>query len=147
MTIRLLTAVIAALSLGQASEAPDLILHHARIYTVDATRPTAEAIAIRGDRIARVGANTEVLALRGSVTRVIDVSGGTIVPGLQDAHGHFTGSVPACRASTCVAPPLTSRSSAWFGSEQQPRAQVNGSWVVDGIRTTGRRNNGRRTSC
>ena len=91
MTIRILAAAVAALSLGQASPPPDLILHNARIYTVDASRPTAEAIAIRGDRIARVGANSEVLALRGSATRVIDVSGGTIVPGLQDAHGHFTG--------------------------------------------------------
>ena len=91
MTIRILAAAVAALSLGQASPPPDLILHNARIYTVDASRPTAEAIAIRGDRIARVGANSEVLALRGSATRVIDVSGRTIVPGLQDAHGHFTG--------------------------------------------------------
>jgi predicted amidohydrolase YtcJ len=70
---------------------PDLILHNARIYTMDAARTTAEAIAIRGDRIARVGTNADLLALRGSATRVIDVSGATIVPGLQDAHGHFTG--------------------------------------------------------
>lgn len=91
MTIRLLAAVVAALSLAQATASPDLILHNARVYTVDASRPTAEAIAIRGDRIARVGANAEILALRGSGTRVIDVAGATIVPGLQDAHGHFTG--------------------------------------------------------
>jgi len=99
MTIRTLTAAVAALSLAQAApalrqgsgQAPALILHNARIYTVDANRQTAEAIAIRGDRIVRVGANTEVLPLRGSATRVIDMSGGTIVPGLEDAHGHFTG--------------------------------------------------------
>ena len=99
MTIRTLTAAVAALSLAQAApalrqgsgQAPALILHNARIYTVDANRQTAEAIAISGDRIVRVGANTEVLSLRGSATRVIDVSGGTIVPGLEDAHGHFTG--------------------------------------------------------
>lgn len=91
MTIRLVAAVAAAISLAQTTAAPDLILHNARIYTVDPSRPTAEAIAIRGDRIARVGVNTEVLALRGPATQVVDVSGGTIVPGLQDAHGHFTG--------------------------------------------------------
>jgi predicted amidohydrolase YtcJ len=99
MTIRTLTAVVAALSLAQAApalrqgsgQAPALILHNARIYTGDANRQTAEAIAISGDRIVRVGANTDVLSLRGSATRVIDVSGGTIVPGLEDAHGHFTG--------------------------------------------------------
>jgi predicted amidohydrolase YtcJ len=99
MTLRVVAALVAVLSLGQATpslrqgsgQAPDLILHNARIYTVDANRPTAEAIAIRGDRIARVGTNAEVLALRGSATRAIDVSGATIVPGLQDAHAHFTG--------------------------------------------------------
>ena len=91
MTIRMLAAVVAALSLAQTGAAPDLILHNARIYTGDTDRSNAEAIAIRGDRVARVGTNAEVLALRGSTTRVIDLSGATVVPGLQDAHGHFTG--------------------------------------------------------
>jgi predicted amidohydrolase YtcJ len=90
MTVRILAAVVAALSLAQVTTVPDVILHDARIYTVDANRPTAEAIAIRGDRIARVGTNADVLALRGTTTRLIDVSGATIVPGLQDAHGHFS---------------------------------------------------------
>lgn len=98
--MRVGAVVVAMLSLGPAAapalrqgsgQAPDLILHNARIYTADASRPTAEAIAIRGDRIARVGVNAEVLSLRGTVTRVIDIGGATIVPGLQDAHGHFTG--------------------------------------------------------
>jgi predicted amidohydrolase YtcJ len=79
------------LSVAQSAATPDLILHNARIYTMDAARTTAEAIAIRGDRIARVSTNADVLALRGSATRVIDVSGAAIVPGLQDAHAHFTG--------------------------------------------------------
>jgi predicted amidohydrolase YtcJ len=99
MTIRILAAVVAALSLAQVTtalrqgsgQAPDLILHNARIYTMVADRPTAEAIAMRGDRITRVGTNADVLALGGSTTRVVDVSGATIIPGLQDAHGHFTG--------------------------------------------------------
>jgi predicted amidohydrolase YtcJ len=89
--IRVLAAAVAALSLAQAGAGPDLILHNARIYTVDPSRPTADAIAIRGDRIVRVGANAEILSLRAPATRVMDVAGATIVPGLQDAHGHFTG--------------------------------------------------------
>jgi predicted amidohydrolase YtcJ len=99
MTLRTVAALAAVLSLGQATQAlrqgsgqaPDLILHNARIYTVDANRPTAEAIAIRSDRIVRVGTNADVLGLRGSNTRLVNVAGATIVPGLQDAHGHFTG--------------------------------------------------------
>src|SRR5687768_12613187 len=69
----------------------DLILHNARIYTMNGERPTADAIAVRGDRIVHVGDDDAVLHLRGEATRVIDADGATIVPGLQDAHGHFTG--------------------------------------------------------
>jgi predicted amidohydrolase YtcJ len=58
---------------------------------VDMNRPTADAIAIRGDRIARVGDDELVLRLRGDSTRVVDADGATIVPGLHDAHGHFAG--------------------------------------------------------
>ena len=91
MMLRGLALAVAVSSIVQSAATPDLILHNSRIYTMDAARTTAEAIAIRGDRIARVGTNADVLALRGSATRVIDVSGAAIVPGLQDAHGHFTG--------------------------------------------------------
>ena len=91
MTTRALAVAVAVLSLGQATSAPDLILHNARVYTVDANRSTAEAIAVRGDRIVRVGGNRDLLALGGPSTRVIDARGGTIVPGLHDAHAHFTG--------------------------------------------------------
>jgi predicted amidohydrolase YtcJ len=74
------------------AQAPaDLILHRARIYTVNQKQPRAEAIAIRGDRILRVGSNADVLALRGPATRVLDLQGATVVPGLDDAHGHFLG--------------------------------------------------------
>jgi predicted amidohydrolase YtcJ len=91
MMVRALAAAVALLSLGQATATPDLIVHNARIYTVDANRTTAEAIAVRGDRIVRVGANSDVLSLRGPSTRAIDARGAAIVPGLHDAHAHFTG--------------------------------------------------------
>ena len=67
----------------------DVIIRNARIYTVDAREPIAEAIATSGDRIARVGSDAEVMPLRGPRTRVIDAGRATIVPGLHDAHGHF----------------------------------------------------------
>src|ERR671923_776099 len=84
----LLAAAVAPL----AQEAPaDLILHNAKIYTADDARPRAEAIAIRGDRIAALGTSAEILKLKGASTRVMDVRGAAIVPGLHDSHGHFTG--------------------------------------------------------
>jgi predicted amidohydrolase YtcJ len=85
-------AALIVFALAQGTSAPPtLILHHARIYTVDATHTVAEAIALLNDRIIRVGSDTDVLKLRTSSTRVVDLGGATVVPGLHDAHGHFTG--------------------------------------------------------
>jgi hypothetical protein len=61
------------------------------VYTVHAAQPAAEAVAVRGDRIVLVGSSEAALEMRGAETRVIDAQGATLVPGLQDAHGHFTG--------------------------------------------------------
>lgn len=69
----------------------DLILHGAVVYTVNPSQPNAEAVAIRGDRIVMVGSSDDALVLRGPNTRVMDVAGAPVIPGLQDAHGHFTG--------------------------------------------------------
>ena len=73
-----------------ATEPATLIVHNAQVYTVHAAQPQAEAVAVRGDRIVLVGTNQAALALRGTNTRVIDAGGATVVPGLQDSHGHFT---------------------------------------------------------
>ncbi|MCZ6597545.1 MAG: amidohydrolase [Planctomycetota bacterium] len=71
------------------SEPADLILHGGDVWTVDASRPTAEAIAVRDGRIVLVGSDAEALALRGADTRVIDVAGAFVLPGFVDNHVHF----------------------------------------------------------
>ena len=76
---------------AQAPGPPTLILHNATIYTVDARHSVAEAVAISGDRILRVGSDADILGLKGPSTRVVDVRGATIVPGLHDAHAHVVG--------------------------------------------------------
>ena len=58
---------------AQAPATPTLILHNARIYTVDARNTIADAVAIAGDRIARVGTEAEILGLKGPSTRLVDV--------------------------------------------------------------------------
>jgi predicted amidohydrolase YtcJ len=83
--------VCGAILSAQATRPPDLILHNARVYTVDSRNSVAEAVAIAGDRIVRVGKNAEVLALTTRSTRVLDLRGATIVPGFHDAHGHVVG--------------------------------------------------------
>ena len=74
------------------AEPATLIVHNAQVYTVNTAQPTAEAVAARGDRIVLVGIEPGGAgAPRRPATRVIDARGATVVPGLQDAHGHFTG--------------------------------------------------------
>jgi len=75
---------------GQSSGvAADLIIRNAKIWTVDPSRPEAEAVAVLGDRIVAVGSNRELDAWRGAGTRVVDADGKRLLPGFNDAHLHF----------------------------------------------------------
>ncbi|MGX5664463.1 amidohydrolase [Rhizobium daejeonense] len=72
----------------------DLIVHNARILTMDDESPRAEAIAIAGNRILAVGGNAEILPLAKAGARIIDAGGATVLPGFNEAHMHiFGGSV------------------------------------------------------
>ncbi len=74
-----------------ARTAADLVVTHAKIWTGDASRPEAEAVAVRGDRIVAVGTADEMAAWAGPATRVIDAAGARVVPGFNDSHVHFVG--------------------------------------------------------
>ena len=69
--------------------APDLILVNAAIHTVDDANPSATAVAIRDGRFVAVGNDDEIRGLAGSSTRVEDLAGAAVVPGLIDAHNHL----------------------------------------------------------
>ena len=75
----------------QQAEPADLIVHHAKVLTVDAKFSIAEAIAIKGDRIVAVGTNDAILKAAGKGTTVIDAKGKTVLPGLYDSHTHPVG--------------------------------------------------------
>ncbi len=70
------------------SDTPGLILHNANVITFDETLPAAQALAIDGNHILAVGSNEEILALIGEGSRLIDLKGRTVVPGLIEAHSH-----------------------------------------------------------
>ena len=74
---------------AQSKPAADLIITNAKIWTVDQSRPTAEAVAVLGDRITAVGSNQDVDGWRGPKTQVIDAAGNLLLPGFNDAHVHF----------------------------------------------------------
>lgn len=98
MTRITLFALLAFLWVPQAPPPPaDLIVTGARIYTVDPTRPVVPALAVRDGRIAFAGSVRGAMALRGPRTRVLDLPGRTIIPGIVDAHLHLTGVGAALR--------------------------------------------------
>src|SRR5256886_7324196 len=92
-------SLIAALSLLLFSFTPspppapiaDLVLINGNVYTVNERGPRAEAIAIKADRIIFVGSNAAAKSYEGKTTRVLDLHGATVVPGMTDAHYHFIG--------------------------------------------------------
>ena len=67
-----IAVVVCAASLLSAATEVDLAIVNASLYTVDAQKPTAEAVAIAGERIVAVGSTAEIKKLTGPRTRVID---------------------------------------------------------------------------
>jgi predicted amidohydrolase YtcJ len=69
--------------------AADWILQNGRLITLDPRRPAATALAIAGGRIVAIGSRSDVRGWRGRRTRVVDLAGATVIPGLVDAHAHL----------------------------------------------------------
>ena len=86
-------ALVASAGVASAEAPADLILHGGRVHTMDRARPDATAIAIRGDRILKVGTDAEVLKLRGAATKVVALEGRLALPGFIDAHTHFENAI------------------------------------------------------
>jgi predicted amidohydrolase YtcJ len=71
--------------------AADLVLTNANVITINPAQPKAKLVAIRGNRIWRVGGSDQLGEVRGAKTKVIDCRGKTVVPGFNDAHCHIYG--------------------------------------------------------
>jgi len=96
--VLLIAAAAASFVAGRALEsqapAPDLVIVNAKVYTVDRAFSTAEAVAIADGKFTAVGSTGQIRRLAGPSTRVMDLGGKTIVPGLQDDHLHNAGGGP-----------------------------------------------------
>ncbi|MFQ5807390.1 MAG: amidohydrolase, partial [Phycisphaerae bacterium] len=88
--IGLLVSLLPGLVVGNlhAQPPPDVIYTNANIHTVAANRPRVEALAVAGERIAAAGSMREVMRFRQPATRLVDLHGKTVLPGLIDAHCH-----------------------------------------------------------
>src|SRR3984957_9453195 len=84
-----LSAAIVVTAFGQ-SAAPDLVLYNGKIFTSNEARPYAQAIAIRGERITGVGDSETIKGLAGRNTKLLDLGGRTVIPGINDAHYHLS---------------------------------------------------------
>src|SRR5256884_9713658 len=71
------------------SKAADTIILNARIYTVNPQQPSAEALAISGEKIIAVGSTNEIQKYRNASTKIIDAQSHFVLPGFVDCHIHF----------------------------------------------------------
>ena len=102
---RTLLAALAGLTASAFSQTADTIYHNGPILTIDDTNPRAEAVAVKDGKILAVGKKDDVLKTKGDATRLVDLSGRTMLPGFVDAHGHvFVGGIQALSANL-LAPP------------------------------------------
>jgi predicted amidohydrolase YtcJ len=96
----LLTTGLAGAALGPQARSrlaallapePELVVFNAKLYTVDAALPRAEAFAVKGGRFIAVGSSAEIRGLAGKATQLFDAKQMTIVPGFTDCHNHAGG--------------------------------------------------------
>jgi len=103
---------LGVLAAGPAlAQEPGILLVNGRIHTLDAKSTVAEALAIRGGRILAVGSTARIKRLTGKTTRVVDLGGRTVIPGLIDSHMH------AIRAALSFSTEVN-----WIGTRHLPEA-------------------------
>lgn len=83
---------IILLPLAVSSQTPsaDIVFVNGKVWTVDPSKPLAEAVAVAGERILAVGSNREINALKRKTTKVVDLKGRLMLPGFIDNHTHFS---------------------------------------------------------
>jgi predicted amidohydrolase YtcJ len=86
----------------------DLVLVGGRVVTVDDEDSIVEAVAVRDGRIVVAGDNSDVMGLTGADTKVIDLGGRTVLPGLIDSHTHPSGAAVRFLEIDCRSPPVES---------------------------------------
>jgi predicted amidohydrolase YtcJ len=125
--ILLVLALVAAAAGPASAQAPDTVLVNGKIVTVDDRFTIAQALAIKGERILKVGTTAEVEALRGPQTRVIDLAGRTVIPGLIDNHAHW---VRAAEHDELRFDGVTSRQQALKMLADRVHSVPAGEWIV-----------------
>jgi predicted amidohydrolase YtcJ len=106
----------------------DLIVHHAKIVTVDAKFSIAEAIAVKDGRVLALGDDESIFKLSGPKTRIIDADGQTVLPGLYDSHMH-----PLMAATSELTRPLPnfhSLKDVFAHIKERAAKTPEGNWII-----------------
>ena len=128
--LRLGASIVALLVLGTMSalaQTADKALINGKIITVDDRFTIGQAIAIRGQRVVKVGSNAEIERLTGPSTQIINLAGRTVIPGLIDNHSHW---VRAAEHDELRFDGVTSRARALEMLAERVRAVPPGAWIV-----------------
>jgi len=120
-------ALLAALPLCAANA--DLILHNGKILTVDKSFSVVQALAVKDGKIVRTGASAAVLAAeKGPATKVVDLAGKTVLPGLIDAHVHAIGA--GLSEFKSKLPPLDSIADIQNYIREKAKTTPAGEWII-----------------
>lgn len=121
-------ALFFLLAISMFAQSADLIFHNGKVVTVDKGSTISQAVAIQGQRILLAGTDGEVLKLKGPSTRVIDLKGRTVLPGLVDSHVHtLSAGLSEFRAPL---PPLDSYAAVQKYIREQAAKTPEGEWIV-----------------
>lgn len=121
----------AAEAAAQAMQAPDTIFTNGSIYTVNETQPWVEAIAINEGRLSYLGDTATALGLASPMTRVIDLKGKMVMPGIIDAHVHpVLGGME--RATQCLFPSKASLTMVEKTLRECELSHEHRAWIVGG---------------
>ncbi|RON80346.1 amidohydrolase [Pseudomonas chlororaphis] len=83
-----LLAIAVSFASMEAMAATDLVLFNGQVFTADRAQPKAQALAVADGKVLQVGSDAQIKALIETGTRVIDLGGKTLMPGLIDSHSH-----------------------------------------------------------
>jgi hypothetical protein len=119
----------------------DLIVYNAKVYTADGSGTMAEAVAVRGNQILRVGSTREITRLRRPQTVAIDARGGAVLPGFNDSNVRFIdgglslGEVDLAGAGTLDE--ISMRIAGWAASNPGRPWIVGRGWTAAAFPTSG----------
>jgi predicted amidohydrolase YtcJ len=128
-TAFIVAATVAPVAADKMDDSPDLVLYNGRISTVDANNSTVEAIAIRDGTIIARGGSRQVRALATKSTRLINLNGRRVLPGLIDGHLHGMRNAYHCFTQTVRLDLVTSRTEALAAYAAKATSLSPGRWI------------------